>query len=89
MRTTLLTLSLLFLPVILAAQSELAGKSNEPARGSVSLGMQYLLAEGMAPPSIKPSSPAIEYPESALLAGDQGKVSIKALVGPDGTVTDT
>lgn len=85
-RTTLLLLA--FFPVIAVAQSDVGG-SNEPARGSVSLGMQYLLAEGMTPPSVKPSSPSIEYPEPALVAGLEGNVSVKVLVGPEGTVLDT
>lgn len=73
---------------LLFAQSDLLGSNNgsTPARGSVSVGLQYLLEDGMTPPSVKPSSPSIEYPEPALLMGMEGSVAVKLLVDEAGSV---
>lgn len=92
MRRTLTLL--LFLPLIavtLHAQpgtnrkldAETAGES----RGSVALGMQFMIGEGMSPPAIRPSSPSIEYPEIALIQGIEGSVSVKVLVSETGVVS--
>lgn len=73
----------------LFAQSDLIsghGQSAPPARGSVSVGLQYLLGDGMTPPSVKPSSPSIEYPEPALVMGMEGQVAVKLLVNEAGSV---
>ncbi len=79
-----------FPSALLFAQSDLLGSQNgsTPARGSVSVGLQYLLEDGMTPPSVKPSSPSIEYPEPALLMGMEGSVAVKLLVDEAGSVAE-
>ena len=73
-------------PLSLSAQSDLARTSETPARGSVSIGLQYLLDDGMTPPAVKPSSPSIEYPDLALIQGIEGSVEVKVLVDETGSV---
>lgn len=73
-------------PLTLFTQSDLARTSETPARGSVSVGLQYLLDDGTTPPSVKPSSPSIEYPDLALVQGIEGSVEVKVLVDETGSV---
>ena len=65
---------------------EIASSSDGPARGSVSIGMQYLIDGDTKPPAIKPSSPTINYPERVLLSGQNGIVELEIVVGETGAV---
>ena len=86
-RFLLLTTSFFFFGALLHAQGQEApSSSNGPARGSVSIGMQYLVDGDTKPPAIKPSSPGIDYPELALLTGMNGVVELDILVGETGAV---
>ena len=68
------------------AQAQEASSSGPPARGSVSIGMQYLIDGDTKPPTIKPNSPTIEYPAPALLMGISGAVELDVMVSPNGGV---
>ncbi len=74
--------------LLLTAQDDLANTTATPARGTVSVGMQYLLGDGMTPPTVKPNSPSIAYPELALVQGIEGHVEVKILVDKVGSVAE-
>lgn len=74
--------------LLLTAQDDLANTTATPARGTVSVGMQYLLGTGMKPPTVKPNSPSIAYPELALVQGIEGNVEVKILVDKVGSVAE-
>ena len=74
--------------LLLTAQNDLANTTQTPARGTVSVGMQYLLGDGMTPPTVKPTSPSIAYPELALVQGIEGTLEVKVLVNEKGGVSE-
>ncbi|MGE3800039.1 MAG: TonB family protein [Candidatus Kapaibacterium sp.] len=69
-----------------ASEERSASSGGGATRGSVSIGMQYLIDGETKPPTIKPSSPTINYPEIALLTGQNGVVELDVMVAATGAV---
>ena len=70
------------------SESRGASSGQGPARGSVSIGMQYMVDGDTKPPAIMPNSPTIDYPELALLSGQNGVVELDVMVSETGAVKD-